>query len=157
MCYNWVQNEVRHRYREAVADARRTRVCWNNQLTKLCAVDSQRILTITFIFRCFLFEVFYEQSCVAASGLTRLRQLVKELHCPGVHFEMWHRLVSKHWAEPAVDLSNVTKANDKQYIRWHSFKSLLKSSYEEQHWVLPCRSFHTCCIEKNKKLRKKRR
>lgn len=138
MCYDWVRSEIRHRYDESttykrlptVADARRTRVCWSDRLTKVCVVDSQMILTVSFIFRGFLFEVCDEQSCVAATGLTRLRQLVKELHCPGVHFEMWHRLVSKHRAEPAGNLSNVMTSNDEQDIGWQPLKSLTKNTTE---------------------------
>lgn len=128
-----ITESMRHRSDESttykmlqtVADARRTPVCWNDRLTKVCVVDSQMILTVSFILRCFLFEVFYEQSCVAAPGFIRLRQLVKELHCPGVYFEIWHRLVSKHWAEPAVNLRNVLKSNDEQDIKSQPLKSLV--------------------------------
>lgn len=88
--------------------------------TNSCVVDRQAVLTISLVFRGFLPEVLCEQSCVAAPGLAPLRQLVKQLHCPGVYFVARHRLVSKHWAEPAVNLSKVIKSNGEQDIEWQS-------------------------------------
>ncbi|KAG7217022.1 hypothetical protein INR49_027561 [Caranx melampygus] len=58
--------------------------------------------------------VLYEQSCVTAPGLTGLSQLIQDVHCPGVYLEMWHRLIPKHRAEPAVHLRSHKQPEGKQ-------------------------------------------
>lgn len=73
------------------------------RLNELC-ITACKLLTLSLVLCCFLFEVLYKESCVTAAGFAGLGELVQDVHCPCVDFKLWHNLLTKHGAEPAVHL-----------------------------------------------------
>lgn len=73
------------------------------RLNELC-ITACKLLTLSLVLCSFLFEVLYKEGCVTAAGFAGLGELVQDVHCPRVDFKLWHNLLTKHGAEPAVHL-----------------------------------------------------